>query len=120
MEEHLVLNKDSVKKVLDLLRKPNGNKKSNAKKFEDVVPVAWKKLGLKGNPSPVDLEKLLINLILKLYDVENAEDIEEKPKIAKKETLAYCRLVFWMAITIQKKKMAKKLIYHLKNVMRDI
>ena len=84
MEEHLVLNKDSVKKVLDLLRKPNGNKKSNAKKFEDVVPVAWKKLGLKGNPSPVDLEKLLINLILKLYDVENAEDIEEKPKIAQK------------------------------------
>ena len=82
MKEKFTLTEFNIVYVLDEIRKPNGNKKSNTKTFEDIVPAVWKKLGLGKNPYPIALEKLLINLILNIYDVEKAGNIEEKRETA--------------------------------------
>lgn len=82
MEEEFTLTEFNIVDVLDEIRKPNGNKKSNTKTFEDIVPFAWKKLGLEGTPNPVALEKLLVNLILDIYDVEKAENNDKKRVMA--------------------------------------
>lgn len=73
-----VLTRGAVIDFLDEIRKPNGNKKSNTKTFEDVVPDALEKLGLKGTLNTTALEKLLVNLILNIYDVEKTENNKKR------------------------------------------
>lgn len=82
MAEKGVQTSDVVIDFLDEIRKPNGNKKSNTKTFEDIVPGAWGKLKLEETLDSVALEKLLINLILGIYDVEKATNNEEKRQTA--------------------------------------
>lgn len=88
MKEKFTLTEFNIVYVLDEIRKPNGNKKSNTKTFEDIVPAVWKKLGLGKNPYPIALEKLLINLILNIYDVEKAESIKEKRETSKNRDIS--------------------------------
>lgn len=88
MEEKFVLTNATVISILDDIRKPNGNKKSNTKSFEDIVPIVWKGLGLKGTPNPAALEELLVNLILRLYDVEKTENNEKMRKTAQNRDIS--------------------------------
>lgn len=88
MEEKFILTEFNITDVLDEIRKPNGNKKSNTKTFEAIVPAVWKKLGLGKNPYPAALEKLLVNLILNIYDVEKTEDIEKKRETAQNRDIS--------------------------------
>ncbi len=84
MDNKFVLDNDTILNILDDIRKPNGDKTNNIKRFEDIVPHVWEKLGLKGIPNPTALENLLINVILKIYDVTKTEDIKQKLGIAQK------------------------------------
>lgn len=88
MEEKFILTEFNITDVLDDIRKPNGNKKSNTKTFEAIVPVVWEKLGLEKTPNPAALEKLLVNLILNIYDVEKTEDIEKKRETAQNRDIS--------------------------------
>lgn len=86
MEEKFVLTKSNIVRVLDEIRKPNGKEHTNDKTFAQIVPDVWNKLGLEGKPSQVLLERLLINLILTMYDAEKETlDIEKRIKAKQRD-----------------------------------
>lgn len=120
MKEKFTLTEFNIVYVLDEIRKPNGNKKSNTKTFEDIVPAVWKKLGLGKNPYPIALEKLLINLILNIYDVEKAESIKEKRETSKNRDISLLMFGLLDGYYHTKEKMAKRLMCRQKNGMKVI
>jgi len=78
---------EAVKKALENIRKPNGDKtrpKKEINTVESIVPSVWNELKLEGNPDCKMLESLLIRIINDLYgDWDQEDNKDESRKKAK-------------------------------------
>ena len=83
MGKNFELTEFNILDVIDEIRKPNGHKHKNDRTFAWIVPDVWDKLGLEGESSQILLERLLINLILTMYDAGQTTSNEEKRNKAK-------------------------------------